>query len=178
MIILHTKITRPGEGLTIANDVIISDVISHVTQHPLRLIARLRIRRPHVSREEPQHIPYRHLIEVHLILSLLLSSRAQVLMRPGMRRDLVALGMHAFDDLRVPGCFIVDRTLPHVIARDEKGRFGLIFSENVEDFGGVNVRAIVECEGNVVLIRASVDAAAAVADVADVGTGDIFRVGT
>lgn len=78
-------------------------------------------------------------------------------MRPGVRGDLVAIGMDATDDGGPFGRGVVDSSLTDVVARDEERGFGIVGTKQIEKLVGVQVGTIVESKGDGVVDGAGLD---------------------
>jgi hypothetical protein len=87
---------------------------------------------------------------MHLIHKLLLRQVAKILMRPGMARYLVTIGMHSSEDGRVSSLLNVNLSLSQIVAGDEEGRFGFVASQDVEKMPGEIERSVIESQGDLV----------------------------
>jgi hypothetical protein len=99
--------------------VVVDDVVAeglHVSFAAGRGVA-VGERRPHVGGEEAQDVVERDLVVVHLFEALSPGQfvhglgrgvGAEILVGPGMRRDLMASGVHALDDRRIASVDISD----------------------------------------------------------------------
>jgi hypothetical protein len=52
---------------------------------------------------------------------------------------------HASDDIGVSGTLIINATLPKIDTSNEECRLCVIFLEEVEKLGGVDVGAVIKC---------------------------------
>lgn len=157
-----------------AVNIVVYNVIAHIRKYILGGIVAFRVRWSHVSWEETQDIAECHLIIVHLVLLLLDSHVGQVLMRPGVARDLVARFMHSLKELWVSSGNIVYLTLAHVVSRNEKRRFRIIFIEDIKNHLGVDVWPIIKSQSYVALVCAVVDSSSSIAEIPYVRPGNIF----
>jgi hypothetical protein len=140
-------------------------MISHVREHILGCVVAFRVWWPHVSGKEAQDIPERHLVVVYLIVPLIKRHVSQILMRPCVTSDLMARLVHALDELRVACRIIVYLALSHVVARDEKGCFRIVFIQDVENLLSINIWSIIEGQSHVALVCAVVNACSSIAEV-------------
>ena len=88
----------------------------------------LNVRSSHISRVFAEDVGDGSLILLHFVLAWMLSEGIQVRMRPGMRGDLVAVGVHPTDCLG-PSIDFVNLTSALDVACDEEGGFGSICIE-------------------------------------------------
>lgn len=166
--------TRGVVEIILAVNIVVYYVITHVRKHILGGIVAFRVRWPHVSWEESQDIAECHLIIVHLVLLLLDSHVRQVLMCPSVARDLVARFMHSLKELWVASGNIIYLTLPHIVSRDEKRRFRIVFIEDIKNHLCIDIRAIVKSQSYVALVCAVVDSSSSVAEIPYVRPSNIF----
>jgi len=77
------------------------------------------IRRPHICWEITQDVPESHFIVDHLVLEMSVIKTGQILMRPGVRGDLVALSDHPLDNSSPLGSSI-NWTLSKIVSSDHE----------------------------------------------------------
>ena len=106
------------------------------------------IRGSEVGREIAKNIGQGNLVPDDLIMPLLSSQGTQVLVAPRMTADLVPVGAHALDDGRVTCGRVLDLPLAAVGADDEEGRRDVVALQQVEEITRVDVRAVVERQGD------------------------------
>lgn len=79
-------------------------------------------------------------------------------MRPSVAGDLMSLSNHARDDCRPRLALVINSAFIKINAGNKESSFGAICFELVEHVVGVNIRAIIVCNGNSVWGSASIDA--------------------
>ena len=121
-----------------------------------RHIVALGIRRSHVGRILADHVGDGSFVLDHLLLPHVGRNAGQAVVRPGMRGDLMTFVDHALQQVG-PGSCGVDATFPQVVSRDVEGGRESILFEEVQEFRGVNIRAIVIGQGDDVGLGAAVD---------------------
>jgi len=102
------------------------------------------IGRAHVRREEAEDIPHNLLHSRHLLPPVGRGEPVEVRVGEGVGGDLVALGVHPPQDIRVGR---LARVAP-VDAVDEEGGLGAVACEDVKELGGVDEGAVVEGYGD------------------------------
>jgi hypothetical protein len=102
--------------------------------------ATARIRGSHVRRVFSDDVANGHFVLDHLVVPLSISDVRQILVRPCVASNLMALCYHTLDDVGPRGCR-VDSTFAKVVPRDEEGSLEAIGGELVEDLGGIEVWA-------------------------------------
>lgn len=158
----------------------VGNVVAEIGQVLLatRLSCAARVRRAHVGRDLANNVAESHLVLPHLLLTVSGGDGAQVQVGPGVRCDLVTLGVHALDSSGVLGGD-VDLTLVDVVASDEESGLSAVGLEDIHDVLGVLLLwAIIVGQSNCARGNAVVDTSATVCDVADLSTGDGRSVGT
>lgn len=137
-----------------------------------RLGSAARVGRTHVGGDLANNVAESHLVLDHLVVAVLLGNGAQVQVSPGVRGNLVALGVHTLDDgdeFRSN----VNLALVDVVSSNEKGSLGIVGSHDIQNVASENLLwAIVVGEGNGSWLGTAVDAIAAIVDVAELGAGD------
>ncbi len=81
----------------------------------------------------------------------------EVLVAPGMAADLVSFGVHALDQVAVACAGILDLALGTVGGHYKEGRLGIGSLEDVQKVFGVDVRTVVESQGDLSRHRAAAD---------------------
>jgi len=144
----------------------------------LALTGAAGVRRAHVGRDLADDVAESHLELPHLVLAVNPGDCTQVLVSPGVGRDLVARGVHALDDINIL-LGDVDLALVDVVASDEKGSLSVVAVQNVQDvFRQNRLWAIVVSERNGTSLDAVVDTSAAIGNRANLGTVHGRSVGT
>ena len=116
----------------------VADDVSQVLQHGLACRVAGRVRGTHVRRVFSDDVPDGHLVLDHLIIALSIGDNAKILVRPGVRCDLVALSDHALDNIR-PLCGCVDGSFADINSGDEEGGLEPVFGKLVKNSVGVDV---------------------------------------
>jgi len=108
--------------------------------------AAREVRRTHVGRVLSDDAQESGLELRHLASDLGVAEGGQVGMAPAVGANLVALRDHPGDQ----GGLVrsIDVVGSPVLSVDEEGGFYTIFSQQVEKFGGVDIRAVIECKRN------------------------------
>lgn len=120
--------------------------LGHIVQTPG--VARAgRIGRAEVLGEPAEDVAEGHLVVDELLRADLVGRRGEVLVRPRVRGELVARGVHPAQDGRVARGLVVDLALAEVVARDEEGGLDVVGVEHVEDVVGQRVGAVVKGQG-------------------------------
>jgi len=127
---VYTDLDLTGIAVEIALsvEVEIGDVVAKVHHQLLAISSANRVRRTHIGRVEAENILQCNLVPNHLVLTLRCRHLVEVLVRPSVASNLVALGDHALDDIAV---LHIDHTLAKVVAGDEKGGDGAMSFEGV-----------------------------------------------
>jgi len=102
---------------------------------------------------------------MHLVYQLRFAHLGKVLMSPGVTGDLVTVSVHSTEYFRISGLVYVHLALSHVVARDEKGGFGVVAGQHVEKMPGEVERPVIEGQCNVVVGQAVVYPGSFVCDV-------------
>lgn len=111
--------------VVISVDIEVSDMVTEIGHVGLTLTRTAGIGWAHVSRYLADDIAKSHLIFPHLVLAVDLRDYAQIQMCPRMGGDLVALGVHAFNNLdKLVGS--VDLAFVDVVSGDEESSFGVV----------------------------------------------------
>lgn len=127
----------------------VHDVIPQAARDALAHVAANGIRRAKVRRKVAQNAAQRLLIVQHLLRHVGLVQHAAVLVRPGVARNLVALGGHALEQ-RSPGCVGgVDGPAVAIVADDKEGCVRAVGFQLVEEVGRVLCRPVVVGYGDV-----------------------------
>lgn len=138
------------DSLTISIDVEVDHMVSqflHVTL-TARCGSAVRVRRPHVSGEKAENVSQSHLIAPHLLLSLQSSQVAQIRVGPGMARDLVPFVVRSLNDRRPRVRSVVNLSFAIVVACNEESCLGAVVCKNIQNVVSVDVRAVIERDGN------------------------------
>lgn len=101
-----------------------------------------------ISREKSKNVRQSDLVLDHLIVPLLVSQGRHVLMTPGVTPDLMALIVHALDEGRISSLRVVDLAFAAIVTDEEERSFDPFLFQDIEQSRRVDIRAIVECEGN------------------------------
>lgn len=161
----------------------IDDMVTQILE--IRVAARsrvaVRIWRTHVGGEEAQDIVERDLVVVHLVKTLLLCElilglnwcgRAEILVTPGVRCNLMTSTMHALNQGRPGIVRIVDLTFAQVIACDEESRRHVVFLQDIQYRLGIDIGAIIESQSHGSCYRAIVDTGATIGNRTEVSTNN------
>ena len=128
-----------------------------------------------IGREEAKDIGDCNFVLDDLRNPLFVRAGSQVLVTPGMTTDLVAIVEHTLHNCWISCGRVVNLSLGTVISHDEEGRFDTGSLEGIEDLGCVDVRPVVECQGNFTRSVAMVNVNA-VRDIPKQGTRSIAGV--
>jgi hypothetical protein len=123
--------------------------------------------RTHVGRVFSDDIADSHLVLDHLVDTLFMRNKVEILMRPGMTGDLVTLCVHVGDNASP---VLVDRALTKVVASDEESGLPVVGLELVQDLLSVDVGAIIVGNSNSFGLQASTDTNASVLDASELRT--------
>jgi hypothetical protein len=146
-------------------EVEVRDDVAEALHRGLAGVTAGGIWRAHICWVFAKDVAERHLVLNHLVVTLSLGDGAQVLVRPGVAGDLVALGDHAANNV-CPARGRVDGALVVVDTGDEERGFETVLSELVEDLVGVDVRPIIVSDGYSSRVLAGIDTATTVRNVA------------
>ena len=113
--------------------------------------------RAQVGREEAEDVAQGHLVVDDLRVAAVVAGGREVFVGPGVRGDLVALGVDAPEDGGPLRRLIVDAALANVVARHEEGCAGVVLAQEVQEGVGVEVRAVVEGERDGIVLGAGLD---------------------
>lgn len=109
------------------------------------------------------HVPYTicyaisYLVLDHLVVALVRGNGAEVLMRPCMARNLVPFFFHT-PDYGWPCCpLVIDRTLAEIDTSDKERGFCTVCSKLFQHLGGVNERAVIIGDSDLVCLSARID---------------------
>lgn len=147
----------------------VDDVVSKIQEIILTaaLCSTRRVGWAHVSRNKSKNIAKSHLVPDHLVLALERGDVAKIGVRPGVRGNLVSIGVLTLDD-RGPGeTSVINLTLAVVITSDEEGSLSIVLGKEIEQVGCVTTWAIIvsECDGTGLVT--TVNAGATVSNVAE-----------
>lgn len=132
-------------GVNVEVDDVVAE-LGDIVQAPR--VARARgVGRAEILGEPAKDVAEGHLVVDELLRADLVGGRGEILVRPRVRGELVAGGVHPAQDGRVAGGFVVDLALAEVVARDEEGGLDVVCVEHVEDVVGERVGAVVKGEG-------------------------------
>lgn len=149
---------KPTSGVQIE----VGDNITKLGQNVLAGVSAGRVRWAHVSWVFAENVSNGHLVLDHLVIDLLLSNGAEVLVRPGVTGDLVALVVHLLDDTRP---VLVDSTLANVVTSKEESSVKSGILEELEYSLSVDVWSIIIGDGHSAGVLATVDTSAAIRNV-------------
>jgi hypothetical protein len=121
-----------------AVDFLVDNMITQMTHvfHASSLGATLDVWRSHVGGVLADDVDQSSFNFEHFGPSLLGVEIVHARVRPGVRANLMTVGVHTFDGCN-PGANLVDLALAHVVASDEESGFGLVVGQNVEQSHGV-----------------------------------------
>lgn len=122
------------------------DVVAELAHEAHAVGAARQERRAHVRREPAKDVAKGHLVVDHLRLADRAVGRLEVLVRPGVVRDLVARVVRALDDGGPRVAAAVDLALAHVVARDEEGGLDAEGVQLVEQLAREALGAVVICQ--------------------------------
>lgn len=148
-------------------DIKVGDVVSKLGHIILaaRRGSTIRIWWAHVGGEEAKNVSQRHLVAPHVLFPLLAGEVAKIGVGPGVTSNLVAFVVSTLND-RVPAVgSVVNLALAVVVSGDEEGGLRAVLLEDIKNVAGVNVWAIVECDGDGPCHSAVVDAGTAIRNV-------------
>jgi hypothetical protein len=89
------------QEIVLGVEIEVNNVVAEVLQICLTVGIAARERWAHVSWEDTQDVVQGDLVVVHLVFPLGRSDGSQVLMSPGVARNLMAGSVHALDDSRI-----------------------------------------------------------------------------
>lgn len=121
--------------------------------------ATLGVWRAHVGRILTNDVRYCSFVLDHLLDTHVMTDGAQAIMGPRVRGDLVAFSNHPLDN----GCIRwrgIDGTFSQVIAGDEECGREFVLQQQVQEFIGIAVRAVVVCQCYHVCLYAIVNVSA------------------
>jgi hypothetical protein len=152
--------------IVVGINVEVDNVVAEISK--ILLATRLRgaagVGWAHVGGDLANDVAESHLVLDHLVVTILLGNGAKVQMGPGMRGQLVALGVHALEDIdKLLGD--VDLTLVDIVTSDEERGMGVVGLHDIENVAGeILLWAIVVGDRNSSWGYAGVDAVATILD--------------
>jgi hypothetical protein len=103
----------------------------------------------------------------------------KVQVSPGVRGDLVAVGIHSLDGIDEATFWKIDLTLANVVTGDEEGCHGVVRHKKIQDVISVVLSgAIIICKGDSTRFRAFVNAVTTILDVSELRTINSGGVGS
>lgn len=137
-------------GVKIEIDTMVAESF-HVVQAPLR--RALRIRGTHIGRILTDHVRDGTFVLHHLLDAQVGGQGVEIVVRPCVRRDLMAFGDHALEQRRIrSGC--IDGAFVRVVPRDEKRGVKAELFQRVEQLAGIVIGAIIVRQGDHVVFDA------------------------
>jgi hypothetical protein len=128
----------------------IYDMISQLFHQLLALAGNaVRVWRTQVCRYHTEDIVDGHFVVYDLVLSLLGVYFVEIFVGPGMRSDLMASAIYAFECLWPRCCLIVNHTTTPTVAIDKKRGLRIVLLKQVKNRKRVRrLWAVVKCERN------------------------------
>lgn len=163
--------------VVIGVDIEVSDVVTKVSHVSLALSSAAGVWWAHVGRDLANDVTKSHLVLPHLVLAIDLGDGTQVQMGPGVRSNLMALGVHTLDNIHKL-CGGIDLALVDVVASDEESSLGVVGSHQIQDVGGEDLlRTVIVGNGYGSWRNAVVDTVTAILNGAKFGASDSRGVG-
>ena len=91
-------------------------------------------------------------------------------MSPGVRRNLMSFIICSFDSRGPRKSGVVNLSLTVVVTRDEKGGFGIVLLQHVQDMLGVDVRTVIVSNGNGSSHCAIIDSSSTIQNITELGS--------
>lgn len=102
----------------------------------------------HIGWKPAEEIPESHFVVHHLILALSSTGEAQVLMCPGMARQLVTSSIHAAQYAWPWKCWVINAAFADVVSCYEEGGCCIVFLKSIKNCLGVQIWTVIEGKGN------------------------------
>jgi len=134
-----------------------------------------RVRWAHVSRVLAENVTNSHLVLHHLVVTLLLCDFVEVLVRPSVTGNLVALRIHSLDDTTP---VLVNGTFADIVTSYEEGSLCVVLVKLSQNIVSVDVWTVIISQSNSVLLHTRADTYTAVLDISKLRTGVVAGCGT
>jgi hypothetical protein len=164
--------------VVIGVNVKVDDVVSERCHIGLALTSAAGVRWAHVGGDLANDVAESHLVLPHLLLAVDRRDSAQVQVSPGVGSKLVALGIHALEDINeLRGD--VDLALVDVVASDEESGLCIVLLHQVQDVCSVHLLwAVIVGQSNRARCDTVVDTITTVLNGSDLGTRNGRSVGS
>lgn len=131
-------------------DVIENDMVTHRTHvvQAARFGEAARVRWTHIGRNFPQNVAERSFILQDLLSPLLWCNFTEILVRPGVTRNLMFGALHALNQRGPWEIRMIYRALGIINSRDKERRLCVIPIQQVEKVSSVSVRTVIISQGN------------------------------